>query len=121
MRLWIAPGLNPIDIKSFLDASIHKILQFADNHAIIIEDCGAYIRKDKYAVCFCAQRRKELQLFVVPLSGKIGDGETFDELISSVSPPPLEYEWKDIEATELPQQVNPQDFFNGFVGEEVTQ
>ena len=118
MRLWIAPGLNPTDIKSFLDASIHKILQFADNHAIVIEDCGAYIRKDKYAVCFCAQRRKELQLFVVSLNDKIG-GETFDELVSSVSPPPLEYEWKDVEDTEIQPQVNPQDFFNNFAGEEV--
>lgn len=120
MRLWIAPGLNPTDIKSFLDASIHKILQFADNHAIVIEDCGAYIRKDKYAVCFCAQRRKELQLFVVSLTDKIG-GETFDELVSSVSPPPLEYEWKDIEDTEIRPQVNPQDFFNNFFEEEAIQ
>ncbi len=119
MRLWIAPGLNITDIQSFLDASIQKILQFADNHTIIIEDCGVYIRKDKYAICFCAQRRKELQLFVVPLSGKINSEETFDELVSSVSPPPLEYEWKDIEDTELPPQANPQDFFSSFAREEM--
>ena len=120
MRLWIAPGLNITDIQSFLDASIQKILQFADNHTIIIEDCGVYIRKDKYAICFCAQRRKELQLFVVPLNDKINEEETFNELVSSGSPAPLEYEWKDIEDTELPPQVNPQDFFNGSVREEMS-
>lgn len=118
MKIWIDSSLEQNDVESFLNASIQKILKFADNHAIIIEDCGAYIRKDKYAICFCAQRRKELQLLVVSLSGKIGNGVTFDELISSVSPPPLEYEWKDVEETELPPQVNPQDFFNGFVREE---
>lgn len=121
MKIWIGPSLKQNDVESFLNASIQKILLFADAHTIVIEDCGAYIRKDKYAVCFCAQRRKELQLFIAPLSGKIGGNETFDELISSVSPPPLEYEWKDIEDIELPPQVNPQDFFNGFVREEVAQ
>ena len=58
---------------------------------------------------------------MVPAQGAINGKENFEKLISTSSPSPIEYEWKEIEDTEIRPQVNPQDFFNGFVGEKVAQ
>lgn len=102
MRLWVAKELSEEDITSFLNESLSKILQFSNNHIRLIEDCGLYIRKDNYVMCFCAPRRKELELFVVGAQGAINGKENFENLISTSSPSPIEYEWKDIEETELP-------------------
>lgn len=102
MKIWIDQSLKREDIESFLNASFQKIATFAENHAIVIEDVGAYVKKDNYVLCFGAQRRKELELFVVPARGLINEKESFESLISTSSPSPIKYEWKDIEETELP-------------------
>ena len=121
MRLWIAKELKAEDITSFLNSSINKIIQFFNNHTRLIEDCGLYIKKDDYILCFCAPRRKELELFMVSAQGAINGKENFEKLISTSSPSPIEYEWKDIEETELPPQSPfPENFpFNITFEEEV--
>lgn len=121
MKIWIDQSLKREDIESFLNASFQKIATFAENHAIVIEDVGAYVKKDNYVLCFGAQRRKELELFVVLAQGAINGKENFENLISTSSPSPIEYEWKEIEDTEIRPQVNPQDFFNNFFEEEAIQ
>ena len=102
MKIWIDENLKQEDIKSFLKISLQKIITFADNHAVSIEDVGAYVKKDNYVLCFGAHRRGELELFVVPARGVINGKEDFEKLVSTSSPSPIEYEWKDIEEIELP-------------------
>lgn len=112
VKIWIDRSLKREDIESFLNTSFQKIVTFAENHAIVIEDVGAYVKKDNYVLCFGAQRRKELELFVVLAQGAINGKENFENLISTSSPSPIEYEWKDIEEIELPppQSPFPEDF-----------
>ena len=116
MRLWIAKELKAEDITSFLNSSINKIAQFFDNHTRLIEDCGLYIRKDDYVLCFCAPRRKELELFVVGAQNKINEKEIFEEILEGSIPFPVEYEWEDIENTEIRQHR--QSPFQGFEEED---
>lgn len=92
MKLWIAKGLMEKDIESFLESSIQNLTSFIDKHTVVIEDFGAYVKKDNYVLCFCAPRGKEVNLFVVLSVGKINSKETFEELVSSSFPKPLEYE-----------------------------
>lgn len=101
MRLWVAKELSEEDITSFLNESLSKILQFSNNHIRLIEDCGLYIRKDNYVMCFCAPRRKELELFVVGAQYKVNNKESFEEILNNSVPTPIEYEWRDIEETKV--------------------
>ena len=112
MRLWIDGDLDRGSVESFLNESFDRLTRFCQNHLRLLEDCGAFIRKESYILCFCAQRRKELELFVVSAQGAINGKENFENLISTSSSSPIEYEWKDIEEIELPppQSPFPEDF-----------
>lgn len=100
MRLWIAEGIQQKEIESFLNMNVNKIGKFSQINRKIIEKCGAYTKKDSYALCFCADWQEEVSLFVVPLKGKINNKETFEELISTSRIPPIEFSWEEINRVE---------------------
>lgn len=96
MKLWVDNSLDHSSVESFLNESFDKINNFCQVHLRLIEDCGAFIRKDSYVLCFCAPRHKEPELFVVRAQDKINNKETFDSILNSSIPFPMEYEWEEL-------------------------
>lgn len=92
MKLWIDSELK----EDFSDLILNDLIYFYNQHKKVIIENGVYLKKDNYIICFCADKKKEPQIFLVSTRGEINKKETFKELIENTSPLPCEYTWKEL-------------------------
>lgn len=115
MKLYFDSNVSEQDAQAFLSANILRVEAWVNAHRKIISSVGAFIRKDNIVICFCGDD-SDWYVFVVSAQGKINNkDETFEELINNSRHMPIEYDWQDIEETEIPQpQPPPNNPFDGF-------